>query len=438
MGNPILYQHGGIVIPIGQGVTVRFVRKWDQMSTQEHAKLIQDALVRQHYLSQADKEKEPGDIGPLTREALVDFEVDRDLSPTQFDKPYPRGSEECAWQELQTAMTEGDKGNANPWVQEARTKGQPPAGSPGNMDVPPEWNQAEAAKKLPDPEYYFGFIRDADDELARLKRKRFIKWREKFAPLENAAQRGQFRQTLLDKLRLSGPDTVGAVDMPGWVKLTTKPTNPMPKSWEGVHPLGHHDDPVPGKSDPLNGFRMDVQTVDVFGPMVDFTVSNKFMAPGFGGCVTVQMIGTDWLFVFGHLCEISQAVWDHAQSVQQKDPLPAGTYLGSCGTWIGRTTGPHCHIDVFGRAKSATGDEFIARIKRKHWEPLLTDKRAHARFASIKQAALAEMKADAKAEAEKLMEELNLQEVFEKLLSEPPIVPVSDPPGEDQSDPAPL
>ena len=48
------------------------------------------------------------------------------------------------------------------------------------------------------------------------------------------------------------------------------------------------------------------------------------------------------------------------------------------------------------------------------------------------------MKADAKAEAEKLMEELNLQDVFEKLLSEPPIVPVSDPPGEDRSDPAPL
>ncbi|HKC61475.1 MAG TPA: hypothetical protein VKB92_15420 [Myxococcales bacterium] len=83
MGNPILYQHGGIVIPIGQGVTVRLVRKRDQMSAQEHAKLIQDALVRLRYLSQADKEKEAGDIGPLTREALVDFEVDRDLSATQ-------------------------------------------------------------------------------------------------------------------------------------------------------------------------------------------------------------------------------------------------------------------------------------------------------------------------------------------------------------------
>ena len=51
MGNPIDYQHGGISITIGQGVTVRFVRPWDRMDPLEQLKLLQDLLVPQQYLS---------------------------------------------------------------------------------------------------------------------------------------------------------------------------------------------------------------------------------------------------------------------------------------------------------------------------------------------------------------------------------------------------
>jgi hypothetical protein len=85
------------------------------------------------------------------------------------------------------------------------------------------------------------------------------------------------------------------------------------------------------------------------------------------------MIGTEWIFRFGHMSEISREVWDHAQQAAKArkegksppPPLEAGTYLGTCRTWIGITTNPHCHISVW-----SPSDQCL--IFCKYWVPLLT------------------------------------------------------------------
>jgi hypothetical protein len=96
-------------------------------------------------------------------------------------------------------------------------------------------------------------------------------------------------------------------------------------------------------------------------------------------------------------------------------------------------------VGVVGLVRPANGKSFIAPIRRKHWEPLLTDERAILHFTSIRKAALADMKNEAHEAARKIIEELQLQDVFDQLLSEPPLVDPPDPdPGNPQSDPGPL
>jgi len=53
------------------------------------------------------------------------------------------------------------------------------------------------------------------------------------------------------------------------------------------------------------------------------------------------------------------------------DELPAGTWLGSCKTVIGVTTGPHCHVqgwdgprNVFSGKHALKRDVFLPRLKK--------------------------------------------------------------------------
>ena len=66
--------------------------------------------------------------------------------------------------------------------------------------------------------------------------------------------------------------------------------------------------------------------------------------------------------------EISHRVWKAAKS---GDELPAGTWLGSCKTVIGVTTGPHCHVqgwdgprNVFSGKHALKRDVFLPRLKK--------------------------------------------------------------------------
>jgi len=107
--------------------------------------------------------------------------------------------------------------------------------------------------------------------------------------------------------------------------------------------------------------------VQVFGPGKPFKVLDKFVWMQTGGGVFCTLEdGTT--IGFGHMGEISHRVWKAAKSGEE---LPAGTWLGSCKTVIGVTTGPHCHMqgwdgpkNVFSNSHALKREVFLARLKK--------------------------------------------------------------------------
>jgi len=153
------------------------------------------------------------------------------------------------------------------------------------------------------------------------------------------------------------------------IQIVEEQFEPDPDAWEDtVCPPHNHFSPAYCAD--LNGYAKGyphLSPVQVFGPGKPFKVLDKFVWMQTGGGVFCTLEdGTT--IGFGHMGEISHRVWKAAKSGEE---LPAGTWLGSCKTVIGVTTGPHCHMqgwdgpkNVFSNSHALKREVFLARLKK--------------------------------------------------------------------------
>ena len=159
-------------------------------------------------------------------------------------------------------------------------------------------------------------------------------------------------------------------DHPGTIVFVKQQFEPDPEAWEEcVCPPHTHFAPTVCAD--LNGNAKGykhLSPVQVFGPDKPFKVVDKFMWGQTGGAVFAALAdGTT--IGFGHMGEINHAVYKAAKSGEE---LPAGTWLGSCKSTIGVTTGPHCHMQGWDRPENVLKpvhglkrDVFLPKLKKK-------------------------------------------------------------------------
>jgi N-acetyl-anhydromuramyl-L-alanine amidase AmpD len=158
-------------------------------------------------------------------------------------------------------------------------------------------------------------------------------------------------------------------DKPNKIQIVAEQFEPDPDAWEEtICPPHNHF--APAFCADLNGYAKGykhLSPVQVFGPGKPFKVLDKFVWMQTGGAVFCT-IADGTTVGFGHMGEISHRVWKAAKSGEE---LPAGTWLGSCKTIIGVTTGPHCHMqgwdgakNVFSNGHALKRDVFLPRLKK--------------------------------------------------------------------------
>jgi hypothetical protein len=368
----------------------------DALTASDRAAYVQRSLVKLEYLAEAD-----ADDNDKVASALGDFCFEWGLNLLRIGTVNPNegglggidSRDDYAgammekfrkidfrpvWAAFENAIAKNK--HAPAWVGQYHSNPDPPAESPSDLDVPPQPGDGHTLGK-DGAQYYYGFIRDD------LTRKRFLKLRgDVLQDPTKYAQRSNF-VARLSKEKIGFQFTqsgLKAADMPSWVKLTSQQFDPQPNIWNGIQFAEHHDERSWGFFADVNhsadgylkaaggiatrGARpnVDYWALNVFGPMVPFTVVDQFIhKPGdFGAAVWVRMVGSDWLFGFGHMCEISKTVWEGRG---HKVVFAPGTYLGSCRTWIGKTDNPHCHISVI---SPPLGN---CLVFAPYWQPLLTN-----------------------------------------------------------------
>ena len=153
------------------------------------------------------------------------------------------------------------------------------------------------------------------------------------------------------------------------IQVVKEEFEPDPDAWQDAV-CAPHDHFAPEFCADLNGKATGyphLSPVQVFGPGKPFKVLDRFVWNQTGGAVFCSLAdGTT--IGFGHMGEISHRVWKAAKNGEE---LPPGTWLGSCKTVIGVTTGPHCHMQGWDGPKNVLAsrhalkrDVFLPRLKK--------------------------------------------------------------------------